>query len=303
MSTRQMAQYYSRMGGHGGGFPNLDLFGLGEKRRLREAESMQGIETKAQTELENTKAANARQLQELIARLAIEAEREKARAAYVAKQGLSPYDPFGNVNPRHADVMGRLDPIALENAVGAGQIQGLRTGMEKGYLESDIGKSDFLKGQRGLTLGPAAETAKKLERRVGPNEVAQFADVNDLTAPMTTGIGGTMNTVEYETTYDANGQPVRVPSRMTSGTPGMIHPSPDQVAKQKEEAAYKLKNDMSTTPYNTGGGMGMGSQPAAPAPLKTGTEANLQPTRFGGYDPSTPDKLMKLILMLRGGAF
>lgn len=173
MSTRQMAQRFSHSGSRGGSglgmLADADIFGLGAKRRAKEAQTMSDIDLAHEKALEEIRHSHEKELEELKAKQLKELDNNKSLNSFFERNNIAKDSPQANTIKEQI-----MTNTSLE--------QGLRTkSLQQPESQSamDFGTRSALSGVK-----PADMTSS-----TGPNTISTMPNVPGLTGPSGTGIG------------------------------------------------------------------------------------------------------------------
>jgi hypothetical protein len=273
MSTRQNAMRYAH-GGGGGGMGNLDLFGMHQRRRTKEAQAMSDIDLKADKDFEEVKAKIAKEDAELKHKQLMELKKHEAIINSLKDKGITPFDEKGNWTPELHRMVYGIDPRVTDNISTGVENKGLELNADNELFKSKRGQDILRTGTEARVLRPAIDAAAAGKRSVGPMETAQFLDHKDLfTGDVTPAFGASPKTEEFENKYNPKtGQLQTMPVRASGATPGGIGPSPSQVQAALAKAKQNAANNLSASPYNTSGGTGMGNSAPQIQTMPTGRQ-------------------------------
>lgn len=297
MSTRAMAQQYSRTvgGGSGGG---ADLFGLGSKRRLKEYQGMSDIDKQKELEIEAVLQKYKIAAEQAAAEEHRKTQRQSDTDSILKTHGIIPNDSnIADYDAATKDILTK-SAAALANA-GLG-----KANSQAEFYNSPEGNKAVKTGEMGLSTMPAFQAARAGERILRPGETGQFYDPMNLDSALTLGRGSMDKVLSTRYGQQFNiktGQMETVPTETQQNqiSPGTFsNPAADAAAKAKMEAMYKSWNEAGITP-NTDTPISMPddrNESLSTPPLQTMPQSNPQQQ----WQQGDPLARLKLILGMFG---
>lgn len=233
MSTRQMAQRYSKGGGGGIRPGSLRFWEDPSKKMLQEAQGLSDIDEAAAKRLAEHKQAlddvKAKVDREWTEKLA----NDTAIHAWAAKHDVLVRDPKGNITPAFQTLVTEYTPLKAKGDIlsATGDISKQKT--INAFRDSEEGKQYIKAGQSGLEAKPAFEAAKLGEQTVGIGETGKFFNPMSLSAKPTLGKGTMPSTEEFVPSFNTKtGQAEPMLARRTISSPGVfLDPNRVEVAK------------------------------------------------------------------------